>query len=195
VDETIVVSPSSEDGPGSFVYTVHAKNLSARPVGTDGTVLGRVAPPPGAPETLLAYLAERLPRPMVPQGVSVVSSFPTTPNGKIDRRALAAQPVDAPAARSHPAVPPRTAVERTVADIWRAVLRIRDVGVHDDFFEMGGTSLTFVDLYEHVDAAFPGLVSLIDLFEEPTAAAAAQLISSRSASAGSAESPIARFEF
>ena len=90
---------------------------------------------------LRAALAETLPDPLVPTAWARLDRLPTTPSGKLDRRALA---------RLHPAellsgdegfVAPRNPVEELLAGIWREVLGVDKVGIHDEFFQLGGHSL------------------------------------------------------
>ncbi len=85
------------------------------------------------------FLAARLPRYMVPAAIGVVDRLPLTANGKVDRRALDALAPAEPAVRPN-FVAPRTPLEETVAAVWSEVLDVRPIGVHDDFFELGGQS-------------------------------------------------------
>ncbi|TXK40925.1 non-ribosomal peptide synthetase [Nonomuraea sp. C10] len=86
---------------------------------------------------LRAYLQDRLPSTMVPSLYLAVGSFPRLPNGKLDRSALPA-PVPAPATE---ALPPRTAAEELVYEIWSEVLHLDGFGVEEDFFDLGGHSM------------------------------------------------------
>ncbi|GAB3878297.1 hypothetical protein GCM10029964_028770 [Kibdelosporangium lantanae] len=130
--------------------------------------------PPTGPE-LRAFLTTRLPAYMVPGAFHVIDAVPLTPNGKVDRKALP----DAPGARpasSSPYAPPTTATERLVADVWRDVLGVDQVGVDDSFFELGGNSLLVVvaraRLLEHRDNG----LSLVDMFRYPSVRALAGAI-------------------
>ncbi|HEX3131786.1 MAG TPA: amino acid adenylation domain-containing protein [Thermoanaerobaculia bacterium] len=97
------------------------------------------------PETLQAALRERLPEYMVPHAFAVLPALPLTPNGKIDRRALLAGP--APAAGSSAApVLPRNGVEEGLAAVWAEVLRLERLGVHDNFFSLGGDSILAIQV-------------------------------------------------
>ncbi|MFI0813240.1 amino acid adenylation domain-containing protein [Streptomyces echinatus] len=90
---------------------------------------------------VLGGLRDRLPSHMVPGHLILLETLPTTPSGKIDARALpgiGAQDADP---RDTSAVPPRTATERTLWEIWADALRVRAFGVHDSFFVIGGHSL------------------------------------------------------
>ncbi|AUX23890.1 hypothetical protein SOCEGT47_044200 [Sorangium cellulosum] len=108
------------------------KRLVAYVVGREGAVLDAAA--------LLARLAQRLPDTLVPSAIVPLPALPLTANGKIDRAALP-EPDAARAPRSDGHVAPRTDVEATLARIWAEVLRRGPVGVHDDFFAMGGDSI------------------------------------------------------
>jgi thioesterase domain-containing protein len=98
---------------------------------------------------LQALLRERLPEFMLPAAFVQVARLPLTSNGKVDRGALhAADADDAEPQRGH--VAPRTRDEEAIALIWRRVLRVESVGVHDDFFELGGNSLLAVRMLSEV---------------------------------------------
>ncbi|GAB7045589.1 non-ribosomal peptide synthetase [Catenuloplanes indicus] len=101
---------------------------------------GTPDPAGGAPDPVAvrARLREMLPDHLVPTAVVVVPELPTTRHGKLDTAALPT-PADAPARPAH--VPPRTPVERVLADVWADLLDIGPVGRHDNFFDLGGHSL------------------------------------------------------
>ncbi|MEU5661017.1 non-ribosomal peptide synthetase, partial [Streptomyces sp. NPDC047737] len=125
---------------------------------------------PVAPEDLKSFLGERLPAHMVP-GVHVpLDALPLTPNGKVDRRALAALPWEEHLSSGQEFVPPRNEVENTLADIWQEVLHTgRPVGVHDDFFALGGDSILSLQVIFRAKQC--GLFfSVKQLFEVPTVA-------------------------
>lgn len=106
----------------------------------------------GAVDDLRGRLREQLPGYLVPAKITLVSQLPLTPYGKIDRSALAAgpEPVAVRAAATSAAavatVPPRTLVERTIAEQWRQVLGSTVIDVHEDFFDAGGHSLRAAQL-------------------------------------------------
>src|SRR5262249_14593705 len=89
---------------------------------------------------LRSFLLERLPDYMTPAAFLTLSSFPLTPNGKVDRRALPA-PDWTTQPRSSGFVQPSTPEEKTLAAIWAEVLRLEKVGIHDSLFELGADSL------------------------------------------------------
>ncbi|MGW0811445.1 amino acid adenylation domain-containing protein, partial [Nonomuraea sp. NPDC002799] len=93
------------------------------------------------PARVRAHAFSHLPEYMVPATLIVLDRLPLNPNGKIDRHRLPApDTTDAPA----PHVPPRNPLERLIADIWADVLHRPEIGVHDNFFTLGGHSLAAV---------------------------------------------------
>ncbi len=92
-------------------------------------------------DVLLGQLAQALPAYMVPQSLQIVTTFPLTPNGKIDRKALAAaEPAQAPATPAGDA--PSSPTEAVLRDIWIELLRTGEVGSGDRFLNLGGHSLS-----------------------------------------------------
>ncbi|HEX7981788.1 MAG TPA: amino acid adenylation domain-containing protein, partial [Gemmatimonadaceae bacterium] len=85
-----------------------------------------------------ARLRRALPDYMVPSVIVPLAALPLTPNGKVDRRAL---PVPEIAAVAHEYAAPGTPLERAIASVWSAVLGVERVGLDDDFFALGGSSL------------------------------------------------------
>ncbi|MEU1428767.1 non-ribosomal peptide synthase/polyketide synthase [Nocardia sp. NPDC005746] len=125
--------------------------------------------------------AERLPSYMIPSAFVVVDGIPLTVNGKLDRRAL-----PKPELRTAEFVAPRTDAERTVAGIVAEVLGIEDaerVGLADEFFALGGNSLTATQVAVRLSAAFGAQVPVRAVFEAPNleALAAAAVAADRNA--------------
>jgi amino acid adenylation domain-containing protein/non-ribosomal peptide synthase protein (TIGR01720 family) len=97
-------------------------------------------------EELRAWLRQRLPDYMVPPTFVGLAALPLTPNGKVDRAALPA-PERVPSRQGGAAhVPPRNAVEETLARIWAEVLGTEKVGIFDNFFELGGDSILSIEV-------------------------------------------------
>ncbi|HJX28208.1 MAG TPA: amino acid adenylation domain-containing protein, partial [Thermoanaerobaculia bacterium] len=92
-----------------------------------------------APE-LRAFLADRLPDPMVPAAFVLLDALPLTPNGKVDRRRLPAPDLTG-LETGRPLAAPRSQTEERLLEIWRQLLGIERIGVDDDFFALGGHSL------------------------------------------------------
>ena len=126
--------------------------------------------------TLRAFLAERLPDYMLPSAFVLLDELPLTPNGKVDRRALPS-PEDAGAAPLSRHVPPRTPLERFLAEQFRDVLGLpadREIGVHDDFFALGGTSISGAIFIHRLQAALAAAVPVVAIFNHPTVATLAE---------------------
>ena len=93
-------------------------------------------------EQLRSHLSARLPEYMVPAAYVRLEAFPLTANGKLDRKALPAPEGEAYAMRGYE--PPLGEIETRLAAIWSTVLRLDQVGRHDNFFSLGGHSLLAV---------------------------------------------------
>ncbi len=92
---------------------------------------------------------------------------PPPPNGKVDRKALAAiEPVSAESEST--LVLPQTEVEKQLAEIWKAQLKLEKVGIHDNFFDLGGYSLLMVQIHQQVQRHFGQKISIVELFRQPT---------------------------
>jgi acyl carrier protein len=118
---------------------------------------------------LRAFLKERLPEHMMPAAFVTLAALPLNASGKIDRRALPAPDAARPALAAA-YVAPETPAEEGVAAIWCEVLGIERVGVHDDFFELGGNSLLLPQVMQRLQRDFDVEVPLRSLAEETTVA-------------------------
>lgn len=128
---------------------------------------------------LLNHLRDRLPEYMVPQLV-VLDLLPLMPNGKVDRRALP-EPDWVRPELAEEYVPPRDAVEERLVEIWKEVLGLEQIGVKDNFFELGGHSLLATQVISRLRDAFPTALPLQSIFESPTVAGLASIISAGAA--------------
>jgi amino acid adenylation domain-containing protein len=124
---------------------------------------------------LRGFLRNRLPDYMIPSIFCVRSSLPLTPNGKVDRAALP-EPETAHTASEKRYVAPRTRTEESLARIWQDVLAIANVGVDDNFFDLGGHSLTATRLLSRVRDFFRIDLPLRTIFDCPTIAALAETV-------------------
>ncbi len=118
------------------------------------------------------HLAARLPSYMVPNIIQTLESLPRTPNGKVDRKALP-DPSGADSHSGEAAVSPRNERERAIRDVWIELLRMDNVGIHDNFFDSGGHSLLAVNLVAKLHDIGVTL-SLQQVFEHPTIAEMAE---------------------
>ncbi len=131
----------------------------------------------GAPTvaSLRTAIGTRLPGFMVPQTIIVLDALPRTPNGKVNRRALTAMPIEAQTEGAD-FVAPETEVEHLLADIWSEVLGAERVGIHDSFFDLGGHSLLAIRVLARVREAFGVSIELRALLDQPTIAGLEQAI-------------------
>jgi len=120
-------------------------------------------------------LAGQLPHYMIPSAFVLLDAMPLTPNGKIDRRALPDRRNVRPELET-PFVSPRTAVETQLAQIWAQVLGLDQVGVHDNFFDLGGHSLSAAQVIARVIKHFQVELSPVLLFQTPTVSEMALVI-------------------
>jgi len=127
---------------------------------------------------LSQWLSARLPDYMVPRAFVFLREFPLTPNGKVDRRALSA-PGEQDVKAASTFLPPRNETEREIASLWRDVLKTDRVGLHDNFFDLGGHSLLVVQLQTRLRGLFGREVSLVELFQSPTVSAMSKLLSAQ----------------
>ncbi|WP_168211387.1 non-ribosomal peptide synthetase [Actinosynnema sp. ALI-1.44] len=111
-----------------------------------------------------SQLASRLPDAMVPSAIMPLDSFPMTPNGKLDRRALPA-PDFATTSR-----PPRTRVEQVLCESFSEILGVPEIGVDDSFFGLGGHSLLAARLAARIRAALDVSLPVRAIFDSPTPA-------------------------
>ncbi|MEO5881735.1 MAG: non-ribosomal peptide synthetase, partial [Caldimonas sp.] len=150
-----------EDAPGDKRLAAYYTGLPA-PVELTAAVLRQ-------------FLAERLPEYMVPSHFVPLRDLPLTPNGKADRHSLPAPGRQRPALE-RPMLAPRNAVEAWVAGHWRELLALEEIGVHDRFFELGGTSLTAIRLLARLSQDTRTPLPTLLLFRAPTIAEMASIL-------------------
>jgi acyl carrier protein len=124
---------------------------------------------------LREFLGNSLPDYMLPAAYVPLAALPLNPNGKLDRRALPA-PDLAAAGPDTEYQPPRTDTERAVAGIWAEVLGRDRIGVHDNFFDLGGDSIRSMLISSRAKAAFDVPLTPRDVLIAGTTAGLAQLI-------------------
>lgn len=131
-------------------------------------------------EQLRTFLTEQLPDYMIPSAFVEMESFPLTPNGKVNRRALP-EPTTSRPELGQTFVAPRTPTEEILAGIWRDVLGLEQVGIYDNFFDLGGHSLLATQVIALTRKAFGIELPLLSLFESPAIAPLAQKIATAKA--------------
>jgi amino acid adenylation domain-containing protein len=114
-------------------------------------------------DDLRAHLRRTLPDYMVPAAFVSLDALPLTAHGKLDLRALPAPLADTDAA----AAPPRTPLEEQVVEVWRSVLGVSEIGVHQNFFDLGGNSLLLYRVYSQLREIRSDL-QVVDLFRYTT---------------------------
>lgn len=137
-----------------------------------------------SPEILRDFLRGLLPLYMIPTYYLFLENFPLTPNGKINRAAL---PVPD---RSHGLsekiyMRSRNELEERLVELWEAVLGVRPIGVHDNFFSLGGHSILAARLTAHMEKIFRIKLPLSLIYERPTVAQMAEAIKGKGVSANS----------
>lgn len=170
-----VVAIVREDQPGSKRIVAY---LTARPPHGDDL----------SPERLRGFLHDRLPDFMIPGAFVTLDALPLNPNGKVDRRALpapdwrASRPEDDYTA-------PRTETEERLARIWAGVLNLERVGIHDNYFALGGDSILSIQIVSRARQA--GMqFSARQLFENQTVAELAAVAHSLADSALAEQGPV-----
>jgi amino acid adenylation domain-containing protein len=147
VQDAVVVARDSETGKQLIGYVVT-------------TAEGDIG------QRLRSQLQADLPDYMVPAQILALREFPLNANGKLDRKAL-----PAPEFKGRECIAPRNEVERRLAVIWQDVLGVEQIGVTDNFFEMGGDSLRILKVLSNVRASgLPLELKLRDMISKPTIA-------------------------
>jgi acyl carrier protein len=132
-------------------------------------------------DELQEYLLGKLPEYMVPSAYVEMEKLPLNHNGKIDRKSL---PEPEKAKPEQEYVAPRNATEETLCRLWQEILRRDGVGVHDNFFRIGGHSLLAAQLATRMRGSFKVEIPLRRMFEVPTIAQLAEAIDQAMQSAG-----------
>lgn len=127
------------------------------------------------PTVLREELERKLPRYMVPGTFTVLDTFPRTPSGKIDRRALSARTPEAPVAAGQHRQP-RDRLEIELCGLWSSVLNVPDVGVDDDFFDLGGSSFSGVQLVALIRTEMGHAIELPILYRASTVGRLAEFL-------------------
>lgn len=122
-------------------------------------------------------LEQHLPEYMIPSAFVVLEGLPLTPNGKIDRRALPEPEDEQRPELAVTYIPPASQIERTIATIWQEVLHIDRVGLHDNFFDLGGHSLLMVQVHSKLQEALRTTsLSMLELFRYPSVSTLAEYL-------------------
>jgi amino acid adenylation domain-containing protein len=134
---------------------------------------GEAAP---AADELRRHLLLRLPDYMVPSAFVALDQLPLAMNGKLDRKSLP-EPEGSRPELAASYLAPRTEAERVVAEVWQRLLEVEQVGIHDNFFDLGGHSLLLVRAHAALRETFGRDLPLVALFQHPTVSALAEYLS------------------
>jgi natural product biosynthesis luciferase-like monooxygenase protein len=180
----VQVAPGADDARRFDATFVHRERAAGRVVPQDklagapkpwGDYVHRAVTPGSDAELvaeLRAVLRETLPDFMVPSHFVTLAALPLTPNGKIDRKALPAPEVSR-SATSQPFTPAGNELERKIAAVWQEILHVEQVGIHDNFFDLGANSLLIMQANGALRASLGKPVSLVQMFQNPTVASLA----------------------
>lgn len=150
IQEAVIIAKKMTDGNNSlFAYYTVAEGVQVTETG------------------IRDYLASNLPDYMVPERFIEVEEMPLSPTGKIDRKQLAEMEVSLTQTSSYTA--PENEVQQRLADAWTYVLGLKRVGIHDNFFHIGGHSLKVLEILVQVKKHLPAL-TIQDFFQYPTIA-------------------------
>jgi amino acid adenylation domain-containing protein len=136
-------------------------------------------------EGLREFVTSFLPEYMIPSAFVFLAELPRSLNGKVDRRGL--PPPDKAAPGSQGYVSPRTPVQERLTTIWEEVFGFQQIGINDDFFQLGGHSLLVMQVLSRVRVAFNVEVPLRRLFEARTIAEMAELVTEATISAADSQ--------
>jgi acyl carrier protein len=126
------------------------------------------------------FASQKLPAFMTPSAFVFLPAFPLTPSGKVDRRALPTPDLDSlERAGRRDLVAPRTPTEEMIAAIWRKLLQLEQVGIDENFFDLGGHSIMATQVASRMQKAFGVEIPVLALFEQHTIAGLANLVDAK----------------
>jgi amino acid adenylation domain-containing protein len=118
-----------------------------------------------APERLREVATQKLPQHMIPALFIPLDSFPLSANGKTDRAALAQREIQVKTTQLEL---PQSGIEQTVTELWKQILNAPQVGLDDNFFDLGGDSLLLVAVHSNLQKMLHAEIPVTDLFEYTT---------------------------
>ena len=133
-------------------------------------------------KALKQFLSQKLPIHMLPSAFAFLEALPLSANGKVDRRVLRDREIRVQTLEAD-YVAPKSDLEKTVAAIFQDILGLKKVGIHDNFFDLGGNSLLLAKVYRKLLKILPEKtqpISLIDLFSYPTVKVLTQRLNPKS---------------
>jgi amino acid adenylation domain-containing protein len=158
VQDAVVVARDAGEGNARLIAYVTASGPEPVPVGG-----------------LRNLLRQKLPTYMMPSALVPLDAFPLTPNGKVDRDALPLPDEMLRDAREA-YVAPRTPLEELLAGFWGNLLQLKQVSIHDNFFDLGGNSLLMLRLSRKIEQATGQSLPLTVIYDAPTVAGMAEIL-------------------
>jgi amino acid adenylation domain-containing protein len=155
VQEAVVLAQEDVSGGRLVAYLVCRENLFV-----DGNRNSLI-------NELRGFIKQKLPEYMVPSAFVFLDALPLTINGKIDRKLLPVLAVTQPELESD-RILPSTELEQAIANIWQQVLSVEKVGIHDNFFDLGGHSLLVAQVQSKLEELLQREIPIIQLMEYPT---------------------------
>lgn len=125
--------------------------------------------------SLRRFLTRKLPSYMIPQYFIKMDKLPLTSNHKIDRYLLPEPDIEESTGNEYAA--PQTEIQTRVLEIWQSVLGRERIGIKDNFFDIGGNSISLIHMHNQLDKIYPGAVKITDIFGHPTILKISDLIS------------------
>ncbi|MBT7409564.1 MAG: amino acid adenylation domain-containing protein, partial [Methylococcales bacterium] len=148
IDDAIVIARTDKNNNQRLIaYVINESQDSAR-------------------QSLRNDIAQLLPDYMLPSAIVHQTTFPLTPNGKIDKKALPDPNESIDFSKEY--VAPKTDIEKQLVKIWSDILDVETIGIHNNFFELGGHSLLAVALMAKINECFDREIPLATLFKSPT---------------------------
>ncbi|WP_370511719.1 amino acid adenylation domain-containing protein [Brevibacillus sp. AG162] len=151
---------------------------------TNKLVCYYVSPDDVTAARLRDHLRESLPEYMIPSHFFALGELPRTANGKIDRQELAGRTLPDRLTDEGELSLPTTGTERLISQIWEELLGWKGVGIHDNFFEIGGNSFLVSQMHYRLSEQYPGRLRIVDLFTHTTIAKIAAYLDSDQAEPG-----------
>jgi amino acid adenylation domain-containing protein len=153
VEESVVIAKELRPGDSSLVaYLIPTADAPRKEINTGD---------------LRVFLRKKLPEYMIPAAFAVLHSFPLTPNGKIDRLRLPMPETIEPQSKEDKTAP-ANGIEAGIVKIWQEVLRLERIGIHDNFFDLGGHSLLLGQVQSKIRNILEIEIEMLDLLKYPT---------------------------
>ena len=159
--------PNPPLAKGRELEPLLAKGKELEPLPNPPQGIGRVPDSAGGVTAIRSFLATKLPAYMIPAVFIVLEQLPLTPNGKVNRQALTA-PNNSRLSLATSLILPQTQIEQKIAHIWQELLHVDTIGIHDNFFDLGGHSLLMVRMQGQLRDRIHQDIPLVELFRYST---------------------------